>query len=358
MTTGSLKDLMLVGSARAETAEEALTAFARAVGQDVSFLPDGEYGERRNFIMHLARRLYLAHPDLELISRPAPQGALRDVIRARSFKDNWRFRVKDGIDSVRFGEPGWRLGYAEPAISSYFVFRTLREKGEIPADVRFQVTMPLAGYGCYTFITEPADWPKVVPGYEEALRAEIANIADKIPQEDLVFQFDQVAVFHLPGAGEAGDSHAASMTRERYGAAIANVAPAIPGDALLGFHLCYGGLEGWPSRRPPLSSVVAAANLVAESAGRRVDYIHLPLLPKQDAAYFEALRDLEIGAAKLFLGVIHGMSDRDDFRFRVEQARRNAPPFGVAAPCGTRAMPLADALQMHREALDLLAGAA
>ena len=115
-----------------------------AVGNDVSFLPDGEVGERRQFIMHLARRLYLAHPDIALVNRPAPVGDARDVLRASSFSDNWRFEVKPEIDRIRFGEPGWRLGYAESAINSYFVFKTLREKGIIPQDVRFQITLPLA----------------------------------------------------------------------------------------------------------------------------------------------------------------------------------------------------------------------
>jgi hypothetical protein len=349
-----LKDLMMVGSARAETAEQALTQLAETVGSQVSFLPDGETGERRNFIMHLARRLYLTHPDMEIVSRPAPQDGLSDVITAAgSFNDIWSFKVRDGIDAVKFGQPGWRLGYAEPAAASYFVFKTLREKGLIPPGVRFQVTLPAAGYGCYVFVPDPGDWPKVVPGYEAALRAEIAKIADLIPNQDLVIQFDQIAMFSDAVAGSGRDSHLAAMSKDRYRSAIANVGSAVPEDVLLGYHLCYGGFEGWPTRTPPLTAVVAAANLVAEAAGRRIDYIHLPLLAKQDEDYFKALSALKIGAAKLYLGVIHGMDDAGDFRFRIEQARKYAPDFGIAAPCGTRALALPEALEMHKTALGI-----
>ena len=128
----------------------------------------------------------------------------------------------------------------------------------------------------------------------------------------------------------------------------------MPEDVLLGYHLCYGGFEGWPTRTPPLTSVVAAANLIAEAAGRRIDYIHLPLLPNQEERYFEALSGLKIGGAKLYLGVIHTMDDTGDFKFRIEQARKHVPDFGIAAPCGTRAIALSEALEMHKAAIGLL----
>lgn len=355
MTASALKDLMLVGSMRVDTAEEALRRAGETIGDHVSFLPDGEVGARQQFIMHLAQHVYSSHPDFELASRPAPAGELHDVLRPASFKDNWRFTVKDGIERIRFGEPGWRLGYAEPAINGYFIFKTLRAQGVIPAGVRFQVTLPLAGYGCYTFVNRPEDWPKAVPGYEEALRAEIANIAQHIPPRDLVFQFDQVAVYQSAGAAGRGDTYTAAMNRERYAGAIAAIAPHVPADALLGFHLCYGGLEGWPSRRPPLSDVIDAANLVAQSAGRRIDYIHLPLLPHQDARYFDALRGLAVGTAKVYLGVIHTLDDVADLRFRIDNARSRLPAFGIAAPCGIRSYPVDDMLRFHQTAWEVLA---
>jgi hypothetical protein len=62
----------------------------------------------------------------------------------RGYDDVWQFKVKQGVDRVRFGNPGYRLGYAKDALNSYFVFKTLRDKGILPADLRFQISMPMA----------------------------------------------------------------------------------------------------------------------------------------------------------------------------------------------------------------------
>ena len=47
------------------------------------------------------------------------------------------------MKQVRFGDPGWRLGYARDALNSYFVFKTMKEKGVLPAHLRFQVSVPM-----------------------------------------------------------------------------------------------------------------------------------------------------------------------------------------------------------------------
>ena len=50
--------------------------------------------------------------------------------------------MKPGVERVRFGDPGWRLGYARDAVNSYFVFKTLREQGALAKHLRFQVSLP------------------------------------------------------------------------------------------------------------------------------------------------------------------------------------------------------------------------
>lgn len=335
-----LNDLMLVGRVPQDTAEEAFRVAGPALGKELSFLPDGEVGHRRKFISHLGFRVYHGHPEIETIVRPAAVDGIADTWIGASYKDSWQFRVKPGISRVRFGDAGWRLGYAEPALSSYFVFRTLREKGLFPSHVRFQVTIPLAAYGCYTFFPDPADWPKVVPGYEEAMRAEIAKIAGKIPHDDLTIQFDQPAVYDFDEP-DRGAHHITAMTKERYARAVAALAPSVPEKALLGFHLCYGTLEDWPCRRPRLEKLVDSANLVTESAGRRVDYLHLPILDHEPDEYYEGFRGLRIGNARPYLGVIHNMQDPEDFRRRLEQSCRHLKDFGIAFPCGLGRYPRA-----------------
>jgi hypothetical protein len=41
--------------------------------------------------------------------------------------DRFQFRVKPGVTQVRFGDPGWRLGYTKDAVGSHFVFRQLQK---------------------------------------------------------------------------------------------------------------------------------------------------------------------------------------------------------------------------------------
>ena len=88
------------------------------------------------------------------------------------------------MKQVCFGDPGWRLGYARDAVNSYFVFNTLKEKGILPAHLRFQVSIPMVNS-----VLPPRIFPnrddldRIRPGYAAATRAEIAMIVDKIPGE-------------------------------------------------------------------------------------------------------------------------------------------------------------------------------
>src|SRR5690606_8547129 len=109
----------------------------------------------------------------------------------RDAADSWKFRVKDGVDRVRFGEPGWRLGYARDALTSWFVFHTLREAGMLAPHLRFQVSLPSVVSALPPRIfPDPGDLAKVRPGYLEALAAELRTIVGKIPARDLAIQWD------------------------------------------------------------------------------------------------------------------------------------------------------------------------
>ena len=144
------------------------------------------------------------YPYLDTIKRPARvDGVERLMPQGRD--DVWQFKVRDGVDRVRFGNPGYRLGYAKDAANSYFVFKTLREKGVLPKDMRFQISMPMVN-SVIRSLTFPVagDLQKIRPGYEEAIAAELDAIFDSIPHEDLAIQWDMAweiaAVYDgLPG---------------------------------------------------------------------------------------------------------------------------------------------------------------
>jgi hypothetical protein len=184
-------ELLLVGSIPLDTPQEVFQTFGAPLGKYLYAIPDGEVGPRRNWISRVHYQVLAAHPELEVVQHPAPDenGVERQV--PKNVTDAWWFKVKDGVKRVCFGDPGWRLGYARDAINSYFVFCALREKSVLPSHLRFQVSIPMVNS-----VLPPRIFPnqddieKVRPGYEEATRAEVAKIVEKIPATDLAIQWD------------------------------------------------------------------------------------------------------------------------------------------------------------------------
>jgi len=330
-------ELLLVGSVPLDTVEEVFETFGKPLGKYLYAIPDGEVGPRRHWISRVHYQVLAGHSELESVRRPAPDANGVERLFPRNAGDSWLFKVKDGVREVRFGEPGWRLGYARDAINSYFVFRTLKEKGVLPAHLRFQVSIPMVNSVLPPRIfPDPADIAKVRPGYEAATRAEIATIVAKIPAKDLAIQWDcatevQDAYGAVPGYPLAGSI-------ERNLAEVRNLSPAIPPDVALGYHFCFGTLGGWPRFAPDdLGQAVKLANAFVAASGRRVDWIHLPVLDRSDDAFFAPLRELEPNGARVYLGMIHNMPG---FAARLAAARKHWPDFGLGAYCGFGRVPV------------------
>src|SRR3954469_21733092 len=163
------QDVLLVGSVPLNTVEDVMRTFGGRLGAHLPAIPDGEVGERRSWVLRLSYQVFNGHIDLETIKRPQRVNGAEQLM-PRSRDDVWLFRVKPGVEAVRFGNPGYRLGYAKDAVNSYFVFKTLREKGTIPPGVRFQISMPMVNSVVrpLTF-PDPADLARIRPGYEEAI---------------------------------------------------------------------------------------------------------------------------------------------------------------------------------------------
>jgi len=331
-------DLLLVGSVPLDTAEDVFRTFGGPLGGHLAAMPDGEVGPRRHWISRVHYQILAAHPQLDVVRHPEPVDGVERQF-PRNAADSWLFRVKDGAERVRFGDPGWRLGYARDAVNSWFVFRTLREAGALPKHLRFQVSMPSVVSALPPRIfPDPADIDRVRPGYLDALRAELGTIVGKIPAKDLAIQWDcstemQDAYGAVPGYPRDG---AVARNQEQFRA----LSPLVPEDALLGYHLCFGTLGGWPRFEPEdLSGAVAMANGFVEASRRRVDWLHIPVLDRTDDAFYAPLADLRPGGAKIYLGMIHNM---DRFAERMAAARKYLPDFGVAAYCGMGRVPPAE----------------
>jgi hypothetical protein len=324
------QDLLLIGSVPYDTAAEVMRNFGGPLGKYLPAVPDGEIGERRWWVQRLSYQVFNGHPELVTLRRPAPEkGVERLLPRDRS--EFWQFQVKDGTAAVRFGDPGWRLGFARDAINSYFVFQTLRDQGIIPAGVRFQVSLPLVN-SVVRPVTFPhaGDLDRVKPGYEAALAAEIAKIVDKIPAADLALQWDLAQeVIDLYGGDPALPREGAL---ERNVAQIRTLSRVVPQDVALGIHLCFGTYGGWPRFAPDtLGTAVDYANACVAAAGRRIDWLHIPAIDTAEDSFYAPLAKLDPRGARVYLGLIHNMAT---FKERLAVARKYLPEFGLGAYCG------------------------
>jgi len=188
------------------------------------------------------------------------------------------------------------------------------------------------------------------------MRDEIDVIIRKIPPEDLAIQWDAcVEVMDLEGSFPWTPK---DNKLERNLAPVSALSPHIPGPTALGYHLCYGTLGGWPMVEPKnLSMTVKFANGAVARSGRRVDFVHIPILDTEDESYFAPLEDLDVGDAKVYFGVIHDLSRKDAFMRRLEMLKKYVPKFGLAAPCGLgrhRPDEVRGLLKEHVEALRAL----
>ncbi|MEM7404283.1 MAG: hypothetical protein AAF458_03275 [Pseudomonadota bacterium] len=331
-------DLMFVGSCAYDTAEETFRELTARLGEHCGHLPDGEIGERISWISHLALRVYHGHPDIETLERPLEDDG-REAWRAGSGKSTWKFRMRDSVERVRFMDPGWRLGYARDAISSYFVFNTLKRNGVIPGHLRFQVSIPFVSSAVRLYFSNPSDYPKIEPAVTEALVHELRTILAHIPAADLAIQWDgaiEDTVIENALAQSGGE-----VTDAVRDLAWSLFAPArelnaeIPSEALLGYHACYGTSGGWPRRQPQdLTGAVLLLNAAVAQSGRRVDYLHLPTVAADKAAYFEPLDGLAAAGARVYFGLIHALHDEAGMRKQMEWIGQHLDDFGIAAPCG------------------------
>lgn len=344
--------VLLVGSVPLHDNREVLETGGRVVGDLVGSLPDGETGDRSVWVIFQAYRIFDEHSQLETLQRPRPVDGQEQWI-PKGLDDLWLFKVRDDADEVHFDN----LGYADAAVESYQVFRELRDSGDIPSGVRFQVSLPMTVSGFMWFFHEPGDYERIHPAYEAALLREVERITQLIPHEDLALQWDVCwEVLDIEGIfpwSPPGD------VWERYLQAVRRLSPHVPRDVALGYHLCYADLGHQHMKEPEdLRLCVRMANAAYRASGRSVEWFHMPVpRDRADDAYFEPLTDLDVAEAKLFLGLIHHSDGVEGTQRRLGTAQRHARNFGVATECGFgRRDPatIPGLLQAHREVAALL----
>ncbi|MGH7962691.1 MAG: hypothetical protein ACRERD_12835 [Candidatus Binatia bacterium] len=355
--------VMLVGSiARPEdgwSVEDVFRNSAKAIGNHVSMLPDGEIGDRYYWINYVALRTYAEHPDMVTTSRHTV-----DDWKPKAYADHWQFTLKPGVKELHFN----KIGYADEAKKSYQIFRTLRDERIIPKGVKFMVALPAIESATRPFIDTPEHFEILWKAYGEAIVREVKEIVEAIPHQDLALQWDLavevIVVEGAPGLGSPISLNALSSDpMQRYCDGLALVCQGIPEDVWLGLHLCYGSLEhkpgettdsGYACEIKDLNVSVNMANAGAKATGRSVQFVHMPVQFSNGfkESFYEPLKRLNIGGAHPYLGLIHLHDGVDGALKRIAVAKKYLPVFGVATPCGWGRRPLnekiEDLLQLHR----------
>jgi hypothetical protein len=312
----------LVGSIGLDTVEEVYRTVGGLLGPYLRRVPDGEVGGRKLWISWqyplLRASAYL---------RPDPSGAIRPTNRFPLLT------LAEGIApaDVRFGE----LGYAREARASYLDFVAARDNGTLPKTVRFQVCLPTP-FAVVSSVVVPAVLPAVEAAYERAMIAEVAALCRHIPHRDLCIQWD-VCNEMVIWDGQPSEAVPADVSHEAIIERMRRLCAAVPDDVELGLHLCYGDFGARHFVEPKdAARMVEFANTLAQSVGRRLDYIHLPVpIGRSDDAFHRPLRDLKLAdGTELFLGLVHAKDGVEGAKARIAAARPYAPTFGIATECG------------------------
>src|SRR5712672_1522731 len=145
-----------VGSIPLPDTETVFRTLTAATGPHLLRLPDGETGIRKTWIRFL-QNVLAENPAIEVATDVPP------------FKfTQWDGKVLREIPRLRISpgakpDPGtFNTGYAEMAIESWSLFERLQTAAVIPANVKFQVSLPTPIAPTYNNIV-PADRPLLLP---------------------------------------------------------------------------------------------------------------------------------------------------------------------------------------------------
>jgi len=322
-----MRHVHLVGSVPLASAHDVFTTVSAALGDRLKRIPDGETGERGDWITWL-EPAFANNPALEKsdeLFRIHATGTARI-----------RYRLKPGktAKDVVFNN----LFYADIAKASYAEFAELKRQGKVPKNARFQIDLVPAHSVIWLFLQDDLHQP-LDPVFNEALKREIDKIAATLPHDQISIQFDVAsAVFarlqrNEPNAyGKNRDEMLVSFSK-----ILTDLAERVPSDIELMFHFCYGDSNHKHVIEPTdMGDMVDVANRLSADITRPVNLIHMPVpRDRSDDAYFAPLKKLRLRPeTELSLGLVHYTDGVAGSRKRLQTAERFVQAFSVATECG------------------------
>jgi hypothetical protein len=269
------------GSVNLADTETVMREITSRVPSGLRRLPDGETGDRNNWIFFQLQRFM----QLPWLVPEGPQdGADGD------YEHMPKLRLAEGVDPAEVTWPN--LGYADAYLESYRTFVALREEGVIPAGARFQVQYPtpLASIGGYIV---PEQQQELLGSYERAMFADLDRLLGEIPHGDVAMQWDVAVEFGVLESAFAPDG---AQAFDAVVAALVRCIDQVPADIPAGMHLCYGDYGHHHFKQPEsLALQVRVLNAVATAAARPVSFVSFTVPQDQrDESYFAPLAQLTV----------------------------------------------------------------
>jgi methionine synthase II (cobalamin-independent) len=349
------RQVHLVGSAPVPHARAAFEMFGSALKHCAKRYPDGEPGERNDWVLW-QKRVLAQHPDFEPVALPGdPRGAIWKIT-------TYRLRPGRRAADVTFDD----LGYAQAAIESYRTFDEAMAAGTLPPHAKFQVSLPTAVAFIWFFVAEATEQAALLPAYERALIEEVQRIARAVPSERLAIQWDaavepiRVERRRLRGPDTRFRDWISDIPNleESFGSAIARLCNAVPSSVDCLLHLCYGDFGHKHLLEPSdMRVMVDLSNAVLARLQRMLDLLHMPVpRGRHDDAYFAPLAALKLPpSTRLALGLVHYTDGLEGTLRRMATAKKHAHDFAIATECGLGRRPadtLAELLSIHAQAAD------
>ena len=321
------RDAHLVGSLPGADATTAMRTALDILGPRLRTLPDGETGDRRNWVISIVNGLG-EHPDLEL-TKPG----------------DWSDYDKTPVLRVRKGRKLYGasldFGHVAAVRESYPEFRAaIADKG---LDLRFQEGVP-GDFDLAMFTLGPAGALTKRRAFTEATLAEIRDVAT-ITGSDTLFQVEvPVELVLLAKAPAAARPGLAKLLARN----VTNLAAATAAGTRWAVHLCLGDMNNKAfGTMTDVSPMVLLANEILRHwpSGRTLEILHAPFAAADQPGttapeFFAPLRRLRLPADVRFAaGFAHesqSLADQRAIRDRIEDLLRRQVVMSAACGLGRR----------------------
>ncbi len=314
----------LVGSLPGADAQDAMRSALDQLGPLLASLPDGETGERRNWILNIVEGMR-QHPDLEV----AKEGDWSDYDKTP------RFKIRRGHQL--YGAT-LNFGHVAAVKQSWPTFEALRKESGQP-ELSFLTGIP-GDVDMTMFTLGPAGLLRHRRPFTEATLHEIRTIHEMTGGQS-VFQIEVPAeLVLLTKAPPPARPALAKVLGKR----IADLAAGAEEGTRFGVHLCLGDMNHRAfGRMRDAAPLVALSNAIVRAwpAGRPLEFVHAPFAaadepPPADPEFYAPLAGLNLPTETRFIaGIAHeaqGLATQETIRSLIDGHLGH--PVDISTSCG------------------------